>query len=252
MEPLNEESIKKMREVGRLAAQVLNYVEKFVKQGVTTNELDRIVADYTASTGGLSAPLNYKGFPKSICTSVNECICHGVPDDRPLQEGDIINVDVTVLKDGFHGDTSRTFCVGQVSDSAQKLVDAAKMAMYKGIEAIKPLGTTGDIGFATNKYITRQGYYGVKEIGGHGIGEVFHGEPFVPSFGKKGKGAHLIPWTCITVEPMVNENNVSMVELDIPDSSIKYYETEDKSLSAQFEHTVLITDKGYEILTVCD
>ena len=252
MKPMNPDQIVLMKQACRLAARVLNHAEGFVKPGVTTNEIDQVVAEYTASLGAASAPLNYNGFPKSVCTSVNECICHGVPDDRPLQEGDIVNVDVTVVKDGYYGDTSRTFFVGEVSQKARELVAVAEEAMFKGIEAITPFGTTGDIGFATNKYITRQGYHGVKEIGGHGIGATFHGDPFVPSFGKKGKGDPLVPWTCITVEPMINEKNVGMVEFDIPGSTVKYYETEDKCLSAQFEHTILITDEGYEILTLDD
>ncbi len=249
---MNAEQLDLMRNSCRLGAKVLNYAESLVKPGVTTEEIDVLVAEYTTSLGAESAPLNYNGFPKSVCTSVNECICHGVPDGRPLQEGDIINVDVTVRKDGYYGDTSRTFFVGDVSEQARELVMVAEEAMNKGIEAVTPFGTTGDIGFATNKYVTRQGYHGVKEIGGHGIGNVFHGEPFVPSFGKKGKGETLIPWTCITVEPMINMTSTGMIEFDITGSTVKYYETEDRSLSAQFEHTVLITDKGYEILTVSE
>lgn len=241
-----------MAKTCRLAANTLRHVSQFIKAGVTTNELDQIVYDYTLSHGARPAPLNYRGFPKSVCTSVNHCICHGVPDDRPLKDGDIINVDVTSFKDGFHGDTSATFFVGEVSEQALKVTEVARKAMMKGIEAIRPKGTVGDIGFAINKYVTRQGMYVVKEIGGHGIGREFHEEPFVPSFGKKGKGAVLQPWGTITVEPMVNLNDKPFVEFGIPDSDIKYYETPDQTLSAQFEHTVLITDAGYEIMTVPD
>lgn len=252
MTPLTAEEVKGMEKAGRLAAETLAYVGRFVKAGVTTNELDKIVHDYTLSHNAIPAPLNYHGFPKSICTSINHCICHGVPDDSPLKEGDIINVDVTSIVDGFHGDTSATFFVGEVSEAAKAVTDCALKAMHKGIEAIRPHGTTGDIGFAINKFVTKKGFYPVREIGGHGIGRKFHGDPFVPSYGKKGRGDRLIPWTCITVEPMVNETAAAIKELSIPGSTIKYYETSDGTLSAQFEHTVLITDRGYEVLTLAE
>ncbi len=241
--------IKAMEKVCQLAARTLQHAAKFVRPGITTDELDKIVYDYTLSNDAKPAPLNYNGFPKSICTSVNHCICHGVPGSEVLQEGDIINIDVTSYKFGFHGDTSATFFVGEVGDKAKEITEVAEQAMHKGIEAIRPTGTVGDIGFAINKFVTRKGYFAVREIGGHGIGRDFHEEPFVPSFGKKGKGDRLKPFGTITVEPMVNENSLPIVELAIPNSSIKYYETQDRTLSAQFEHTVLITDTGYEILT---
>ena len=179
--------IKSMEKVCQLAARTLQYVSRFIQPGVTTNELDQMVYDYTLSNGAKPAPLHYKGFPKSICTSVNHCICHGVPDDIPLKEGDLINVDVTSYKYGFHGDTSATFFVGEVSQEAEAITEVAKQAMHKGIEAIRPKGTVGDIGFAINKFVTRKGYFAVKEVGGHGIGRAFHEEPFVPSFGRKGE-----------------------------------------------------------------
>lgn len=241
--------IKSMEKVCQLAAQTLDHVSQFIKPGITTNELDKIVYDYTLSHDAKPAPLNYHGFPKSICTSVNACICHGVPDDQALKNGDIVNVDVTSYKFGFHGDTSATFFVGEVSEKAKKITHVAEGAMYKGIEAITPHGTVGDIGFAINKFVTRKGYFAVQEIGGHGIGRDFHEDPFVPSFGRKGKGDVLKPFGCITVEPMINENSKPIVEFEIPGSSVRYYETQDKTLSAQFEHTVLITDESYEILT---
>ncbi len=242
--------IKSMEKVCRLAAQTLQYVTQFIKPGVTTNELDKIIHDYTLSHEAKPAPLHYRGFPKSICTSVNHCICHGVPNDTPLKQGDIINVDVTSYKYGFHGDTSATFFLGSVSEEAKKITDVAEKAMYKGIEAIKPGGTVGDIGFAINKFVTRKGYFAVREIGGHGIGRKFHEDPFVPSIGKKGKGPPLLPFGTITVEPMINENDKPIVEFKIAGSDILYYETRDKTLSAQFEHTVLITDTSYRILTL--
>lgn len=250
--PLTKDEIQKMRIVGRLAARTLEHAGRYVRAGITTNEIDQIVYDYTLSHNAKPAPLGYNGFPKSVCTSINHVICHGVPDQTVLKEGDIINVDVTSLLDGFHGDCSATFAVGTVSPLAQDLVEAARLARDKGIEAIRPNGATGDIGFAIDKYVTRKGYTTVKEIGGHGIGRIFHDEPFVPSYGKRGRGDLLVPWHCITVEPMVNEGSPEIKEFDIPNSSIKYYETVDGKLSAQFEHTVLVTDVGYEIMTLPD
>lgn len=249
MTPIAANEIRLMEGACQLAARLLKHVGQYVREGVTTDELDRIAADYTLSHGAKAAPLGYHGFPKSICTSINACVCHGVPDKTVLRAGDIINVDVTVIKDGYHGDTSAMFFVGGVSKKAKDICDAAYNAMLKGIDEVGPRATTGDIGFAINKYVTKRGYWVVREIGGHGIGKVFHDDPWIGSFGKKGKGEALMPWTCITVEPMVNETSAPIREFSIPNSSIKYYETGDKTLSAQYEHTVLITDKGHQILT---
>lgn len=238
-----------MEKVCKLAAQTLYHTAKFVRPGISTNELDQIAHEFTLSNEAKPSPLGYHGYPKSICTSINEVICHGVPDETILREGDIINIDVTCYKYGFHGDTSATFIVGQGSEKAKKITEVAKAAMDVGIDAITGNGTTGDIGFAINKYVTRQGYFAVQEIGGHGIGRNFHEDPFVPSFGKKGRGDRLFPGGVITVEPMINENSLAIVEYDIPGSTVKWYTTADKTLSAQFEHTVLITENGPEILT---
>jgi methionyl aminopeptidase len=243
------EEIRQMEKTCQLAAQTLYHTAKFVRPGITTDELDKIAHDFTLSHDAKPAPLGYHGYPKSICTSINDIICHGVPGPQPLREGDIVNIDVTCIKYGFHGDTSATFFVGDVSARAKEVTEAAKLAMEKGIEAITPFGTTGDIGFAINKFVTKRGLHVVREIGGHGIGRGFHEEPFVPSFGKKGRGDKLLPWGTITVEPMINETGAAIIEMPIANSTIKWYVTSDKSLSAQFEHTVLITDKGYEILT---
>lgn len=248
--PLNKEEIVKMRAVCKLAYRVLEHAGKYVKVGITTAEIDQIVEDFTKSHGATSAPLGYHGFPKSICTSVNQVICHGVPDQTKLKDGDIVNLDVTPFKDGFFGDTSATFIVGNASAAARDLVSAAEQARDKGIEAITPNGFTGDIGFVIDKYASRKGYSTVKEIGGHGIGRIFHEDPFIPSYGKKGRGEALIPWHCITVEPMLNAGTAAVKEFDIPGSDVKYYETSDGKLSAQFEHTILVTDVGYEILTL--
>lgn len=249
--PLDKDEIIKMRQVCKMAAQVLNYTGKFVKPGISTLELDTIADDYTQTLGGTSACIGYHGYPLATCISVNQVICHGLPNaETIIKEGDILNIDVTVKKDGFFGDTSKTFMVGAVTPEATKLVQTAYEAMMVGIETITPKGWTGDIGFETDKFVTRKGYTTIKEIGGHGIGRVFHSEPFVPAFGKKGKGEKLRPFTCFTVEPMVNEGTDEFVERAIKGSSIKYYETADGLLSAQFEHTVLLTDTGYEILTL--
>lgn len=248
--PLTSDEIPKMAKACKFAARTLEHVGGFVRAGITTEELDKIVNDYVLTNGAKSATIGYYGWKWASCTSINDVICHGVPDKTVLKEGDIINVDVTVIVDGFFGDTSKTFTVGKVSPSAQKITDAAYNAMMKGIEAIGENATTGDIGFETQKFTTRQGFYTVKEIGGHGIGKSFHLDPFVPAFGKKGRGDRLIPNTCITVEPMINENNCEVVEIDVPGSTIKAYKTSDGCLSAQFEHTVLITPSGCEILTV--
>jgi len=249
MKTLTKEEINLMRIAGSLAAKVLAQVGKCVKPGVSTDFLDKKAYDLTLSLGATPAPLGYRGYPKSICTSVNHCVCHGLPSSYILCEGDIVNIDVTCIKDEFHGDTSRTFYVGDVSKEAKIITQCAYEAMLKGIAEVKAGKTTGDIGFAINKYITRKGFYPVQDIGGHGIGRNFHEDPFVPSFGKKGKGVVLKENACITVEPMVNQTGADIKEFDIANSEIKYYETTDKSLSAQFEHTILITKEGHEVLT---
>lgn len=250
MTPLAANEIRMMERAGQLAARTLAHVGKYVRAGATTNELNSIAHDFTLSHEATPAPLGYHGFPKSICTSVNQCICHGVPDETVLKNGDIINVDVTVIKDGYHGDTSAMFFVGDVAQNAKTICEAAFEAMHKGIEQVAPGATMGDIGFAVNKYVTKRGFWVVREIGGHGIGKVFHDDPWVPSYGKKGKGDKLIPWVCITVEPMVNETSAAIKEFPIPNSSIKFYDTGDGTLSAQYEHTVLVTDTGHQILTL--
>lgn len=235
----------------RIAADTLTYLDKYIRIGMTTNEIDELCNDFMLTKGAKSACIGYHGYPKYTCTSVNEVVCHGLPDDKTiLKDGDIINVDVTSWIDGFFGDTSKMYMIGNVSEEARNVVETARQARDCGIEAITPNGFTGDIGFETNKLVTRKGYSVVKEIGGHGVGRRFHEEPFVPAFGKKGKGDRLVPFHCITVEPMVNQGTDEIIEYDIPGSSIKYYNTADGLLSAQFEHTVLVTDTGYEILTL--
>ena len=234
----------------QLAAETLQYTGKHVRAGISTDELDRIAEDFIRSHDAIPACLNYFGYPKTICTSVNNVICHGVPDAQVLKDGDIVNVDVTVLKHGFHGDTSSMFFVGDISEKARQLSECALGAMQKGISVARVGETTGSIGFAIEKFVSKKGYYVVREIGGHGIGKIFHEEPFVPSFGKKGKGHPLLKWGTITVEPMVNETNAPIEEFAIRGSEITTFVTSDGSLSAQYEHTILITDGEPQILTL--
>lgn len=250
MDRHTKEFIDGMRAVGKIARETLEHIEKFVKPGVNTIELDKICADFILSKGARSAPLGYHGFPNSICTSVNNMICHGVPDETLLEDGDIINIDVTPILNGYHGDSSRTFIVGKTEKIIEDLVDCAEKAMWEGINIIAPGVKTGDIGSVTEKYIKSRGFAACRDIGGHGIGTEFHGDPFVPAFGRKGKGFVLQPWTCITVEPAVNQNKTRSVEVAIEGSSVTEIMTENDCFSAQFEHTVLITDTGFEIMTL--
>ena len=239
-----------MEQAGRLAAEALQHTGKFVRAGITTDELDRIADDFIRSKGARSACTGYHGYPKATCISPNEVICHGVPGPRVLKDGDIVNIDITVLHQEFHGDTSSMFFVGTPTERGQKLSECAFQAMHKGIEAARFGLFTGDIGFAIEKHVTRKGFHVVREIGGHGIGRKFHEDPFVPSFGKKGKGFPLLKWGTITVEPMINETSAPILEHEIPGSEITIFETSDGSWSAQYEHTVLITDGAPQILTV--
>jgi methionyl aminopeptidase len=249
MTPLKANEIRLMEKAGQLAAQALQATGKYVRAGITTDELDKIANDFVLTKGAIPSSLGYHGFPKSICTSVNHCICHGLPDGTVLKDGDIINIDIAVTREGFIGDTSAMFYVGAPSEKAKSIVEAAYQAMHVGIEQVKARATTGDIGFEVNKFVTKKGYWVVKEIGGHGVNKIYHDEPWIPSYGKKGKGTPLLPWITITVEPMINETNAPIKEFSIPNSAVKYYETSDKVLSAQWEHTVLVTDTGHQILT---
>ena len=242
---MNEEFIIGMRAAGKLAAQTLQHVKNIAVSGVTTDLLNKAAHEFIVAHGGIPAPLNYKGFPKSICTSVNEIVCHGIPNDRKLIDGDHINIDVTVILNGYHGDTSISMVVGQ-PDSP--LVEAARKATMAGISVIRPGATVGDIGFASNKSASRSGFHVCPDIGGHGIGLIFHDKPFVPAVGKKGRGEILVPGMCITVEPLLFERYAVLESELIPNSQILVH-TAGGTISAQFEHTVLITDVGYEILT---
>lgn len=243
-----KQEIEKMRKAGKLAAQLLRHIEPYVREGVSTLYLNDLCEEFTQKNGAASAPLNYHGFPKSICTSVNNVVCHGIPSDQEfLKNGDIVNVDVTVLLDGYHGDTSATFLVGAVSEEAKNLVLRTENAMYRGIEAIAPGKNLYEVGRAIEKYISKFGYSIVRDYGGHGIGKAFHEEPYVHHHYTREDAIRLMPGMIFTVEPMINMGGSYEVVTSREDGWT--VTTKDGSLSAQFEHTVLVTDKGVEILT---
>lgn len=235
-----------MRAAGRAAAQVLDMIAPHVVAGVTTEQLNTRCHDYIVDTlKCIPAPLNYRGFPKSICTSVNHVVCHGIPGNKTLKKGDIVNVDITVIKDGFHGDTSRMFCIGEPSVLAKRLVETASAAMWAGIHVVKPGATLGDIGHAVQRLTENHGYSVVRDYCGHGIGRVFHEDPQVLHYGQPGKGLVLEAGMTFTIEPMINAGRAEVKLL--PDGWTVV--TKDHSLSAQWEHTVLVTQNGYEVLT---
>ena len=237
----------KMRTAGRLAADVLDMIGDYVKPGVTTDELNRICHEYiTGVQDAIPAPLNYRGFPKSICTSVNHVVCHGIPGERRLKSGDAVNIDVTVIKDGYHGDTSRMFFVGKPGVQAKRLAATAFDAMWLGIRELAPGKQLGDIGAAIQQYVEKHRFSVVREYCGHGIGRAFHEDPQVLHYGRRGTGLELKAGMTLTVEPMVNAGKPAVRLL--PDGWTVV--TKDHSLSAQWEHTVLITDTGYEVLTL--
>jgi methionyl aminopeptidase len=243
----------KMRVAGRLAAQVLDMIGPHVQAGIATGELDRICHEYiVGELGCIPAPLNYRGsagsapFPKSICTSVNHVVCHGIPSERVLRNGDIVNIDVTVIKDGYHGDTSRMFFVGPPSIIAERLTRVCLDAMWRGIRAVRPGGHLGDVGHAIQTYVEEQRFSVVREYCGHGIGRGFHEDPQVLHYGRAGTGVELVPGMTITVEPMVNAGKREVKLLSDGWTVV----TKDHSLSAQWEHTVLVTETGFEVLTL--
>jgi len=241
------DEIAKMRVAGRLAAEVLEMIGEHVRPGITTDELDAICHDHIVRVqGAIPAPLNYRGFPKSICTSVNHQVCHGIPGNKRLKNGDILNIDITVIKDGYHGDTSKMFCVGDPSILARRLIKITQHAMRLGIAQVRPGATLGDIGHAIQTYVESQGCSVVREYCGHGIGQEFHEEPQVLHYGKAGDGLVLEPGMCFTIEPMVNAGK-RFIKL-LPDGWTVV--TKDRSLSAQWEHTILVTPEGHEILTL--
>ncbi|MBS0286321.1 MAG: type I methionyl aminopeptidase [Proteobacteria bacterium] len=241
------EDIKKMRIAGRLAAQVLEMIEPHVKPGVSTNELNEICHNYIVDVqNAIPAPLNYKGFPKSICTSVNHVICHGIPNEKKLKPGDIINIDVTVIKDGYHGDTSKMFVVDEASVQAQRLIKVTRECMVFGIKQVKPGNFLGDIGEVIENHAHAHHFSVVREYCGHGIGKIFHEEPQILHYGKAKTGLKIVPGMIFTVEPMINAGKRHTRLL--PDKWTVV--TKDHSLSAQWEHTILVTDHGFEVLTL--
>jgi methionyl aminopeptidase len=240
------EEIEKMRVAGRLAAEVLQMIEPLVQAGITTDELNEICHKFiTNEQKAIPAPLNYRGFPKSICTSVNHVVCHGIPGEKKLKDGDILNIDITVIKDEYHGDTSKMFLIGTPSKRAQRLVQTTYDCMRIGIDLVKPGIQLGDIGFAIQHYAESQNYSVVREYCGHGIGRVFHEDPQILHYGQKGTGLILEEGMTFTIEPMINAGK-RHVKL-LPDEWTVV--TKDRGLSAQWEHTILVTVDGHEILT---
>ncbi|AGA89557.1 methionine aminopeptidase, type I [Thioflavicoccus mobilis 8321] len=241
------DEIAKMRIAGRLAADVLDMIGEHVQPGATTGELDRLCHEYiTQVQGAVPAPLNYRGFPRSICTSINHQVCHGIPGNKVLKKSDILNIDITVIKDGYHGDTSMMFAVGEPSIQARRLIKVTREAMQIGIAQVRPGATLGDIGHAIQRFVEAQRFSVVREYCGHGIGRNFHEDPQVLHYGKPGTGLVLKPGMCFTIEPMVNAGKRFIKQL--PDGWTVV--TKDRSLSAQWEHTVLVTENGHEILTL--
>lgn len=250
----NQQDIEKMRIAGKLASEVLDFITPHVVHGITTDALDKLCHDYIVNVQqAIPAPLNYapdghKPYPKSICTSINQQICHGVPSDKMLKNGDIVNIDITVIKDGYHGDTSRMFYVGEVTTQAKRLCEITYQAMWLGIAKVKPGATLGDIGYAIQTFAEKSGYSVVREFCGHGIGKVFHEDPQVLHYGKPGTGLILKSGMMFTIEPMINAGKRDIKQM--PDGWTIV--TKDRSLSAQWEHTILVTETGYEIMTLSD
>ena len=239
------EQIEGIRQAGRLASQLLDMLAERIEPGVTTGQIDDWVREATLAAGAVSAPLNYKGFPKSLCTSINEVVCHGIPGEQALKEGDIINLDVTPILNGFYGDTSRMYLVGKVSPEAEKLCRITKECMELGIAQVRPGGTVGDIGHAIQVHAEKHGYSVVWEFVGHGTGIYFHEPPQIPHFGRRGHGHRLLPGMVFTIEPMIN---IGKAEVEIlPDGWTAL--TRDRELSAQWEHTLAVTDEGVDVLT---
>ncbi len=243
----SSQEIEKMRTAGKLAAEVLDFIGDHVKPGVTTDHLDRLCHDFIVDKqNAIPAPLNYRGFPKSICTSVNHCVCHGIPGEKTLKKGDIINIDVTVIKDGFHGDTSKMFFVGEVSPFAKRLVEVTQKAMWMGIQMVAPGVTLGDIGHKISQYVHSEHFSVVQEYCGHGIGRGFHEDPQILHYGNPGSGMSLKEGMTFTIEPMVNAGKRQVKLLNDGWTVV----TKDRKLSAQWEHTVLCTKSGFEVLTL--
>ena len=240
-----KESFEKTRAAGSIAAGALDEVSKIVKPGISTDEINKVCYEFINDHNAYSAPLFYRGFPKSCCTSTNHVVCHGIPSDKILKEGDILNVDVTAFKDGWHGDTSRMFKVGEISIKADKLVRATYASMMEAIKIVKEGIQLGDIGSTIQNYVESEGFSVVQDFCGHGIGQTFHKEPNILHYGKKGTGEKIKAGMIFTIEPMINIGNYETKTLKDGWTAV----TKDKSLSAQFEHTIGVTEDGYEIFT---
>lgn len=242
----NAEQIEKIKESAKINIAVLDYVAEHIKAGISTAEIDKWVYDITTKMGGVPAPLNFEGFPKSVCTSINNEVCHGIPsEDVIIKDGDIINVDVSTNLNGYFSDSSRMFCIGNVSEENRKLVEETKNAVYEGLKQVKPWGFLGDMGQAVNDYVKSKGYSVVREVGGHGIGLEFHEDPWVSYISKKGTEMLMVPGMIFTIEPMVNAGKPDILVDE--DNGWTIY-TEDNSMSAQWEIQVLVTEDGYEII----
>ena len=242
----NKEQIDGIKKSCEINDAVLDLVASKIKAGMTTEEIDVLVHDYTVKRGAIPAPLNFQGFPKSVCTSINDEICHGIPSkDIIIKNGDIINVDVSTIYNGYYSDASRMFMIGEVSDEAKKLVRVSKECLEKGIEAVKPWGFLGDIGAAIQEHAEKNGFSVVRDFGGHGVGISFQEDPFVPHYGKKGEGVILVPGMIFTIEPMINEGSY---ELYVDEKNDWTALTDDGLLSSQWEHSILVTEDGVEIL----
>ena len=239
------EKFEKMRVAGKLAAQTLDEVTPFIKPGVTTNKIDKICYEYIRDNGGYSAPLFYRGFKNSLCTSLNHVICHGIPSERVLEDGDILNVDVTAIVDGYYGDTSRMFNIGEISVKAKNLIDTTYQSMMNAIKILRPGVKLGDIGHEIQSYVEEKNYSVVRDFCGHGISNIFHEPPNILHYGKKNMGSELKAGMTFTIEPMINVGKYDSKLLKDGWTAV----TKDKSLSAQFEHTLGITENGYEIFT---
>ena len=239
------EKFEKMRAAGNLAARTLDEVTPFIKPGVTTNQIDKVCYEYIRDNGGHSAPLFYRGFKNSLCTSLNHVICHGIPSERVLEDGDILNVDVTAIVDGYYGDTSRMFNIGKISVKAKNLIDATYQSMMNAIKILKPGIKLGDVGHEIQSYVEEKNYSVVRDFCGHGISNIFHEPPNILHYGKKNTGYELKPGMTFTIEPMINIGKYDSKLLNDGWTAV----TKDKSLSAQFEHTLGINENGYEIFT---
>ncbi|KOA21480.1 methionine aminopeptidase [Clostridium homopropionicum DSM 5847] len=239
------EQIEGIRKSSQVTKKVLDMVAERIRAGITTDEINTLVHEYTLELGGIPATLNYRGYPKSVCVSINEVVCHGIPDERVLKEGDIVNVDVTTIYKGYYGDSSRMFIIGKASEKAIRLVETAKECLYAGINVVKPFATFGDIGHAIQTHAEEKGYSVVREYGGHGIGIQFHEEPFVDHCAEPHTGMIMIPGMTFTIEPMINEGTYRCKVLRDGWTAV----TADGKLTAQWEHTVLVTEEGVEILT---